>query len=112
MASVSTLATPAKLSPIATHSKACLRLFESLSDLITSKNAPIDGFTQTQVLDHYGQLRVWASNIGALQPRHTASSLDYRLRDAPKIAAEVVSLLGDLAETLEDGKSLTPVMES
>ncbi|KAM3550098.1 hypothetical protein ARSEF4850_008512 [Beauveria asiatica] len=97
-----TLGVAAQSSPIAKQARACLQLFERLSDLFDCGDVPIYGITRVQVLDLNGQLRVWASNIGALQLRGTRSSLDYRLRDTPKFAGEVVSLLEDLAETLED----------
>ena len=91
-------------SPIAVSSQACRERFERLlSDFSEPQHKPTNGITQAQVLDHFGQFRVWASNIGAFQPRHMASSLDHRLRDAPKFSREVVSLLEDLAEALDDG---------
>lgn len=94
----------AQSSPIASKARECVQLFESLADLSRDWGSPVHGIDQEQVLEHHGQLRIWASNVGALQSRTTASSLDHRLRDAPKFSAEVVSLLEDLAETLEDGE--------
>jgi hypothetical protein len=32
------------------------------------------------------------------------SSLDFRLRDAPKISTPILEILDDLAESLEDGE--------
>ncbi|KAH8749410.1 hypothetical protein F5882DRAFT_488661, partial [Hyaloscypha sp. PMI_1271] len=55
-----------------------------------------------QVGDSYGQFKIWAGNIGALQPIQSASSLDYRLREVPKVSKQVVTLLQDLDESLED----------
>jgi hypothetical protein len=45
--------------------------------------------------DELGRLRVWAANIGAHQAG--LSSLDYRLRDASHIKAQIVRLLEGLA---------------
>ena len=45
--------------------------------------------------DELGRLRVWAANIGAHQTG--LSSLDYRLRDASHIKAQIVRLLEGLA---------------
>lgn len=39
--------------------------------------------------DERGRLRVWASNIGALQPSSSPKSLDQRLRDAPLMKKSV-----------------------
>ncbi|KAH6880725.1 hypothetical protein B0T10DRAFT_411738, partial [Thelonectria olida] len=56
-----------------------------------------------------GRFRVWSRNIGALREPTSASSLDSRLRDAPKIAFEIMS--GKLpnrtaaAETIDAGAS-------
>lgn len=105
MASDSKSGVAAEPSPIATQTRECLRLFERLSDLFAVRDAPIHGITRMQMLDHHGQLRVWARNIGALQLKHTPSSLDYRLRETPKFSAEVIFLLEDLAETLGDCRS-------
>ncbi len=55
------------------------------------------------VLFSLGRFTIWAGNIGALQPFESKSSLDYRLRDAQKIAIQIAGLLDDLAELLEDG---------
>ncbi|KAM0229162.1 hypothetical protein ACHAPO_010192 [Fusarium lateritium] len=46
--------------------------------------------------DERGRLRVWASNLGALQPETSKKSLDYRLRDAPLMRTTVALGLEDL----------------
>lgn len=91
-------------SPIASKAQECVGLFEALAELSSSwDDSPAHGIEQREVLEHLGQFRIWAGNIGALQPRSVPSSLEHRLRDAPKFAAEVMSLLGDLVDILEDG---------
>jgi hypothetical protein len=55
-----------------------------------------------QVSDEFGRFKVWSSNIGA--HRSGRSSLDYRLRDASHIQKRVLELLGDLSQSLDEGK--------
>ncbi|KLJ08554.1 hypothetical protein EMPG_16011 [Blastomyces silverae] len=50
--------------------------------------------------DEYGRLRVWTGNIGAHQSGR--SSLEYRLRDASHIRAQVASLLDALKCSLSE----------
>jgi hypothetical protein len=50
-----------------------------------------------------GRFKIWAGNIGAFQPFDLKSSLDFRLRDTPKISTQILEILDDLAESLEDG---------
>jgi hypothetical protein len=91
-------------SPIATHGQACARHFDELCALFDDEERQfIYEISQLQVGDSYGQFKIWASNIGALQPIQSASSLDYRLREVPKVSKQVVALLQDLNDALEDG---------
>lgn len=91
------------LSPIASKGQACVRLFDQLSNLFESEERQfIYGISHSKLCDFYGQFKVWAGNIGALQPLQSASSLDHRLRQVPKVSEQVVSLLADLLESLED----------
>ncbi|EEQ91496.2 uncharacterized protein BDCG_06616 [Blastomyces dermatitidis ER-3] len=53
-----------------------------------------------QLQDEYGRLRVWTGNIGAHQSGR--SSLEYRLRDASHIRAQVASLLDSLKWSLSE----------
>ncbi|RGP58884.1 ankyrin repeat protein [Fusarium sporotrichioides] len=46
--------------------------------------------------DERGRLRVWASNLGALQSETSKKSLDYRLRDAPLMRTTVTLGLENL----------------
>ncbi|KAK4182850.1 hypothetical protein QBC35DRAFT_478707 [Podospora australis] len=54
--------------------------------------------------NEFSRFKVWAGNIGA--HRSGRSSLDYRLRDASNIRAQVINLLEDLAESLNDGSEI------
>jgi hypothetical protein len=53
-----------------------------------------------------GRLRIWAGNIGALQDSHLPTSLEYRLREAPKLVTRILNILEDVSDSLEDGKVL------
>ncbi|KAI9857183.1 MAG: hypothetical protein M1813_008545 [Trichoglossum hirsutum] len=52
--------------------------------------------------DELDRFRIWAGNIGALQHVKVRSSLDYRLRDAPKLGDQISRLLVDLNTALAD----------
>src|SRR5438034_5679639 len=93
-------------SPIASQGRECIHQFERLCALFENQEqqAKFD-INHTQICDGYGQFKIWAGNIGALQYIQSASSLDYRLREVPKISKQIVTLLEDLNETLEDSMS-------
>jgi hypothetical protein len=48
-----------------------------------------------------GRFRVWSRNIGALREPTSASSLDSRLQDAPKVRNAIIDVLEGLMESLE-----------
>lgn len=54
------------------------------------------------LLDEFGRFKAWAGNTGA--HRTGKVSLDYRLREAPHIHAELVDLLRELNQDLEEGE--------
>lgn len=79
-------------------------LFEALNEIFSQPNQQSQyGLSGSEVRDSLGRFRIWAGNIGALQKFASKSSLDYRIREAPKIGAQIISILDDLAESLEDG---------
>jgi hypothetical protein len=91
------------VSPIASQGKACMRHFDQLCALFEDQERQIEfDISHLQVCDAYGQFKIWAGNIGAFQSAQSASSLDYRLREVPKVSKQVVALLGDLDEALEN----------
>lgn len=91
-------------SPIASRTKTCVELFKRLNELSREPDGQQDATAPTtEAADALGRFRIWAGNIGAFQKFESKSSLDYRLRDAKKIAIQIVGLLDDLAESLEDG---------
>lgn len=82
---------------IAHHSKACLSGLERLCRLSATSELSSDGCTA-----QLGRFRIWAFNIGALQEAHLPTSLEYRLREAPKLVDRIVELLEDMEESIDD----------
>lgn len=66
-----------------------------------------DRIARPALVDQLGRLKIWAGNIGAFQELPLQSSLDYRLREAPKIVDQVIELLNDLNETLQEGIAIS-----
>ncbi|OXV08800.1 hypothetical protein Egran_03437 [Elaphomyces granulatus] len=90
-------------SPIASYGKVCVHRFEQLCALFEDEKLQSRyEISLLQVHDSYGQFKIWASNIGALQSLPSSSSLDHRLREVPKLSEQVVNLLEDLGRSLED----------
>jgi hypothetical protein len=93
-------------SPIASQYRLCVSYFNKLSSLVkAAEHQSLFGISHTAVCGELGRFRIWAGNIGALQTIKLQSSLDYRLREAPKIFRQIVQLLDDLSESLQDGQS-------
>lgn len=93
-------------SPISIRAKKAVELFERLEEAfqIPGRQQLNGGSaTLTTTVDCLGRFKIWAGNIGAFQRFETKSSLDYRIREAPKIATQIVNILDELAESLEDG---------
>ncbi|TVY37144.1 Exocyst complex component [Lachnellula subtilissima] len=90
-------------SPISSRAKKCIVLFDELLGLPRKSDAlDGEGACAAEAVDCLGRFNIWAGNIGALQRPESQSSLDYRLRDASKIATQIVDLLDELAESIED----------
>jgi len=82
---------------IASKAKASARLFDELCYLPET-----DLTARTVLLDQSSRFQIWAANIGALQEPPLPSSLDHRLREAPRIADQIKELLDDLIEALQE----------
>lgn len=92
---------------IAFEAKRVDSLFQQLTEAIHQSdlhNETSHGISKSEASDTFGRYRIWAGNIGAFQHIESKSSLAYRIRDAPKIAAQIADLLDDVAESLDDGK--------
>ena len=94
---------------VSPRASACVHRFKQLCALFEDGKLVQSSYeiSPLQVRDSYGQFRIWAGNIGALQTLPSTSSLDYRLREVPKLSEQVIILLEDLEEALEDGTHST-----
>jgi hypothetical protein len=88
---------------IAESAKECLAGLISLSESLESPDSQEKfDLSFDESCGHVGRFRIWANNIGALQDASRTTSLEYRLRDAPKIVRRILELLEDVEETLSD----------
>ena len=92
--------------PISLNAQSCIRLFRSLIDLLEHDSASnnID-LTDIQVQDELGRFQLWAGNTGAIQGSFNRTSLDFRLKDTPFVAKQVLDFLLMLSHGLGEGKS-------
>lgn len=86
------------LPPLAPKVQTCIRIFNDLQHLQT----PMERSVRASVDDHLSRFRIWSGNIGARQSLPLPTSLDYRLREAPKTAAHIAEVLDVLIDTLEE----------
>lgn len=92
---------------LATASIACAIQLDELTAILREQACTNrSNLSPTDVEDQSSRFRVWAGNLGAFQRLPAASSLDYRLRDSPRIAGQVHELLQDLKSAIEDGTVL------
>ncbi|KAK8035834.1 hypothetical protein PG991_001907 [Apiospora marii] len=76
----------------------CLELFSSLAKQLESgPEEHRNKLPVAQVEDQAARLRVWASNLGALNTGHSA--LDHRLRDSTAIRTAIIRIL-DMTESI------------
>ena len=87
---------------IAPKAHECVRQFNALCSSLPQA----DRIARPALIDQLGRLKIWAGNIGAFQELPLPSSLDYRLREAPKIVKQVIELLDDLNDTLQEGTAI------
>lgn len=98
-----TFETPAS---IASLGRQCVSYFDQLRHLLRDSDPQRHaGISYSGACDELGRFRIWAGNIGALQDEHKQSSLNFRLREAPRVADQVVELLQDLSESLDEGST-------
>lgn len=91
---------------IASHARLSLRYFDQLSLLLQDPDHQQHAaISYSAACDELGRFRIWAGNIGALQDDPKRTSLGFRLREAPRVANQVVELLQDLSESLEESST-------
>ena len=86
---------------VAPKALACVEQF----DQIHRKTFDMNSHTHQIVDDQLCRFRIWSGNIGALQNSSLAISLGHRLREAPKVVAQVVKILEQLSEKLQKSHS-------
>ncbi|RYP69577.1 hypothetical protein DL771_006014 [Monosporascus sp. 5C6A] len=89
---------------LATSSIECAQLLSKVSSLLLHdlKSEERSTLLHDEIEDQLGRFRVWAGNLGAFQRLPATSSLDHRLRESPKVAAQVQELLQDLQDVLQN----------
>lgn len=86
----------------------CESFFKQIYSVVNNPNCPFrNDLYPSEVQDELGRFKIWARNIGALQPRTMSSSLEYRLRDASRARQLVVKLLKRLEDPLHQS-TITP----
>lgn len=94
----------ANFSTLNSLGKKCITLFNQIYALLDQPDRSYqEDLSADDIQDELGRFKVWAENIGALQPRDMKSSLEYRLRDASRTRQQVQQFLGDLRESLTEG---------
>jgi len=94
-------------SPISSRAKKVVNLFECLQAAFQEPQYQLDRHAGIGTVDGLGRFKIWARNLGAFQSADFKSSLDYRLRETPKLVTQIVNILDELAESLNDGVYLT-----
>ena len=95
------------MSSIELRAKKCVGFFEDLvENLRQPDHQQAHDLSEVEATDAFGRFKIWAGNIGAFQQIEVKSSLDFRLRETPKISTQIVEILDELAESLEDGVCL------
>lgn len=95
---------------IATTGILCVKYFNRLTELLRASDHSRSFESQLSAVainDEFGRFKVWAANIGALQPASRSSSLEYRLREATRVKDHVIRLLRDLNHSLTECKCIS-----
>lgn len=87
-------------STIADHAQACAERFNVLA---SSSSSP-GSLSPPAFEDQLARFRIWAANVGAFAEAH--GSLDYRLRESPKIKKMMQQLLIGLERKLQRGRCI------
>jgi tetratricopeptide (TPR) repeat protein len=104
---------------LATSAIECARLFNDLSSqLLDRERETRTALSQPSIEDESARYKIWAGNLGAFQRLPATSSLDYRLKESPKVATQIQELLEDLRHAMQrisaiaSGESPNRVAES
>ena len=83
---------------ISSQSNTCLTLLNTLYSVLceSPKNETELEIARSTAYDELARFKIWAENIGALQPAKYALSLTQRLKKAPRTASHVFELLKNI----------------
>jgi hypothetical protein len=87
-------------SSIAIEFKKCINYFDRIHDIFDKTGDGIDPYKNLR--NELDRIKGWSETNSA--HRQGPTSLDYRLRDAPKVKDIILNLLVDLNNALEEGK--------
>jgi hypothetical protein len=88
--------------PIASLTTRSKEKFTRVIRTLEAAGADTGDVTAASLNDAFERLLLWAGNIGAAAASDNKISLEFRLRDAPDIKAQICELLHDLIEALDD----------
>ncbi|CAG8971714.1 hypothetical protein HYALB_00003182 [Hymenoscyphus albidus] len=94
-------------SPVAAGARSCMELLEKLVK-VSDDSQCVSKADSVDLLDRF---KLWAGNMGALHPFNITTSLDFRLRESPKISNRISELLDELVECVER-ENRTGVLDS
>jgi tetratricopeptide (TPR) repeat protein len=87
---------------LATSAIECARLLNNLSTQLLDKEWETRAaLSQPSIEDQDARYKIWGGNLGAFQRLPATSSLDYRVRESPKVATQIQELLEDLRHALQ-----------
>ena len=90
---------------IASQGWVCVKCFDHIISLLEDPGRENKAdIKHLAVKDEFSRFKLWTGNIGALQDACRKTSLELRLRKAPRVVDHIKKLLRDLATTLEDCK--------
>lgn len=78
----------AETTTLVTQTTDCISQLRRFSEDVASegKNWPAERL-HSLLVDRFGRFSIWTGTIGALQDQRSHASLDYRVRNAPRLAA-------------------------
>jgi hypothetical protein len=87
---------------LATSAIECARLLNNLSTQLLDKEWETRvALSQPSIEDQGARYKIWGGSLGAFQRLPATSSLDYRVRESPKVATQIQELLEELRHALE-----------
>lgn len=97
--------------PISAAVSNCDKAFCDLATQLSDRSIEeLTGLKRLDALDAADRFKIWAGNLGAFKSLSSEASLEFRLRESPKITSQISDLLLDLEATLRSCKTCLPDM--